>query len=108
MASISSRTHSRRSVAIWSLRLRPVWSLRPTSPIRSISARSMFMWTSSKSCAELELAGGDFAADFLEARDDLVTLVVRKDADLGKHVGVGDRAADIVGGRAVGRRSRFG
>ena len=30
--SIASRTQSRRSVETWSLRLRAVWSLRPTSP----------------------------------------------------------------------------
>ncbi len=45
----ASRVHSRMSVATWSLRLRPVWSLPPTSPTSSTSALSTFMWTSSRS-----------------------------------------------------------
>ena len=107
-ASIASRTQRRRSVETWSLRLRPVWSLRPTSPMRSISARSMFMWTSSSSWRNCELAGGDLVADLLQAGDDLVALVVREDADLGQHVGVGDRAADIVGVEAAVEAHAFG
>ena len=65
--SIASRTQSRRSVATWSLRLRPVCSLRPTSPRRSISARSMCMWMSSSSSSELEVALLNFLADLLQA-----------------------------------------
>ena len=37
----------RRSVITWSLRERPVWSFLPASPMRRVSADSMFMWTSS-------------------------------------------------------------
>ena len=48
--------------------------------------------------AEFELAGGDIPADLLQPGDDLVPLVVGEDADFGEHVGVGDGAADIVGG----------
>ena len=58
--------------------------------------------------AELELAGGDFVADLLEAGDDLVPLVVGQDAHLGEHVGVGDRAADIVGVQAAVEAHAFG
>ena len=43
------RSHSRRSVATWSLRERPVWSLPATAPIRRVSSISMLMWMSSSS-----------------------------------------------------------
>ena len=46
--STARRVHSRRSVATWSLRERPVWSLPPTLPTRSVSSVSRFMWTSSR------------------------------------------------------------
>ena len=46
--------------------------------------------------AELESAAGDLVVDLLEAGHDLVSLVVGQDADLGEHVGVGDRAADVL------------
>ena len=108
MASISSRTQRRRSVETWSLRLRPVWSLRPTSPIRSMSVRSMFMWMSSSSWRNSKLAGGDFLADLLQAGDDLVAFVVGQHADLGEHVGVGDRAADVVGVEPAVEAHAFG
>ena len=58
--------------------------------------------------AELEAAGGDFVADLLEASDDLVPLVVGEDADFGEHVGVGDRAADIVGVEPAVEAHAFG
>ena len=58
--------------------------------------------------AELEAAGGDFVADLLQAGDDLVALVVGQDADLGEHVGVGDRAADVVGVEPAVEAHAFG
>ena len=58
--------------------------------------------------AELELAGGDFVADLLQAGDDLVPLVVGEDAHFGEHVGVGDRAADIVGVEPAVEAHAFG
>ncbi len=48
-ASIAPRSHSRMSVATWSLRERPVCSRLPASPTRSVSRRSMLRWTSSRS-----------------------------------------------------------
>ena len=63
---------------------------------------------SSSSCAELELAGGDLLADLLQAGDDLVPLVVGEQADLGEHVGVGDRAADVVGVEPAVEAHAFG
>ena len=58
--------------------------------------------------AEVELAGGDFVADLLQAGDDLVPLVVGEDADLGEHVGVGDGAADVVGVEPAVEAHAFG
>jgi hypothetical protein len=61
-----------------------------------------------KILAELELAGGDFLADLLEAGNDLVAFVVGEDADFGEHVCVGDGAADIVGVEAAVEAHAFG
>ena len=63
---------------------------------------------SSSSWRNWKLAGGDFVADLLEAGDDLVPLVVGQDADLGEHVGVGDRAADVVGVEPAVEAHAFG
>ena len=41
------RSQSRRSRATWSLRLRPAWRLRPTSPMREVSSASTKEWMSS-------------------------------------------------------------
>ncbi len=38
---------SRRSVATWSLRLRPVWSFAPAGPAISVTRRSTAVWMSS-------------------------------------------------------------
>ena len=46
--------------------------------------------------AERECAGGDLVLDLLQAGDNLMSLVVGKDPDLGEHQSVGDRAADVV------------
>src|ERR1019366_8637931 len=46
-ASSSRLAYNRRSVAIWSLRLRPVCSLAPTSPAISVTLRSTAVWMSS-------------------------------------------------------------
>src|SRR5690606_2734219 len=43
----SRRAHRRRSVATWSLRLRPVWSLAPASPASAVTRRSIAVWMSS-------------------------------------------------------------
>ena len=48
-ASISPRSHSRTSVATWSLRERPVCSRLPASPTSCVSRASMFRCTSSRS-----------------------------------------------------------
>ena len=43
------------------------------------------------------IVGRDLSADGLQAGNDLVTLVVSQNANLGQHVGVGDGATDVVG-----------
>mmetsp|Transcript_23554 Transcript_23554/g.63391 ORF Transcript_23554/g.63391 Transcript_23554/m.63391 type:complete len:210 (+) Transcript_23554:1024-1653(+) len=43
----SSRIHIRTSVATWSLRERPVWSLPPFGPMSSVRRRSFAVWISS-------------------------------------------------------------
>ncbi len=50
-------SHSRTSVATWSLRLRPVCSLPATGPIRSVSRRSMALWISSSAAPASALCG---------------------------------------------------
>ena len=47
-----SATNSARSVATWSLRERPVWSLPPSGPTISVSRRSIAMWMSSSASSK--------------------------------------------------------
>ncbi len=58
--------------------------------------------------AELEPASGNVAADLFETGDNLVPLLVGEDAHFGEHVGVDDRAADIVGIEAAIEAHAFG
>ena len=44
-------------MATWSLRLRPVCSRAPAAPMRSVSTRSIAMWTSSSARSQRERAG---------------------------------------------------
>mmetsp|Transcript_7467 Transcript_7467/g.14687 ORF Transcript_7467/g.14687 Transcript_7467/m.14687 type:complete len:218 (-) Transcript_7467:230-883(-) len=44
------RSQRRVSVATWSLRERPVWSLPPTAPTNSVRRRSFAVWMSSSPC----------------------------------------------------------
>ena len=61
------RTNSARSVATWSFRERPVWSLPPSGPISSVSRRSTAVWMSSSASSKLELAALELAGDRVEA-----------------------------------------
>ena len=100
---MASRTQSFTSVTTWSLRLRPVCSLRPTSPSFAISARSMCVWMSSSAMENSISPRVDLGADLVERRDDLLGLVGGEQADLGEHPGVGLAGADVVRDRAGGR-----
>ena len=96
MRSIASRIQSRKSVETWSLRLRPVCSLRPTSPIRSTRARSMFMCTSSSSWRKTNLPASISRRISVKPRDDLLRLGGGQHPWRGQHPGMGDRAPDIL------------
>ena len=73
-----ARTNSATSVATWSLRERPVWSLPPTGPTISVSRRSIAMWMSSSSGRDLERVLVDLAADRVEAALDLGQVLVAR------------------------------
>ena len=59
------------SVATWSLRERPVWSLPASGPISSPSRRSIAMWMSSSALVELEAVLAHAGAHPLQAGVDL-------------------------------------
>ncbi len=59
-ASHWSRTHSRKSVATWSLRDRAVCSRPAGSPISAFSRDSTFMWMSSSAALNWNVAALDF------------------------------------------------
>ena len=67
IASISPRSHSRTSVATWSLRERPVCSRLPASPTSCVSRASMLRCTSSSVELPLEAAGFDLLRDLRHA-----------------------------------------
>ena len=88
--------HSRRSVAHWSLRLRPVCSLAPAAPAIAVTRRSIAVWMSSSLRHELERAGGQLGLDLVERGEDVVALVVGEQADVGEAAHVGARAGDVL------------
>ena len=102
--SIARRSHRRRSVATWSLRERPVWSLPATGPIRSVSAD-----------LEVEMdvlerrVPGDLAARRRPRRartgpsTSSSTSAVAQEAGPAQAADVGDRARDVVERPARGR-----
>ena len=53
-AIVARRVQSRRSVATWSFRDRPVWSLPATGPSRGVRAASRLRWTSSSAGSHVE------------------------------------------------------
>ena len=63
VASMASRTKRRMSVAICSLRERPVWSLRARAPISLVSSSSTKWWMSSACGAEATMAAPIWALD---------------------------------------------
>ena len=65
---------SRRSVATWSLRLRPVWSLAPASPASSVTRRSTAVWMSSSDGSEHEGVRRQLRLHRVERGVDRVTL----------------------------------
>ena len=76
------RHHRRSAVATWSLRLRPVCNLAPTSPISSVTRRSIAVWTSSSPGREGEHAVGELLLDHVQRVDQRCHLAVGEDAGL--------------------------
>ena len=79
--SISPRSHSRRSVATWSLRERPVCRRLPASPTSAVRRFSMLRCTSSSPTDHGEAAGVDLGADLAHAALDRVEVVAGDHAD---------------------------
>ena len=71
---------SRRSVATWSLRLRPVWSLAPAGPASSVTRRSTAVWMSSSDGTNANVPVGQLRLDLVEGGEHGVALVVGEDA----------------------------
>ena len=72
---MASRTQSLTSVTTWSLRLRPVCSLRPTSPSSLDQGLLDVRVDVFELDGELELAALDLGADVIEGGGDLLGLV---------------------------------
>ena len=64
--------------------------------MRSISARSMCRWMSSSSVLNSKLALLNLLANGLQALLNLSAFVGGQQAHFGKHLGMGDRRADVV------------
>ena len=75
------RRNSRRSSATWSLRLRPVCSLAPAGPARSVTRRSIAVWMSSSVGSEHELARLELGLDPVERGDDQRAFVLVEQPD---------------------------
>ena len=86
----------RVSVATWSLRLRPVWSLPATEPMSSPSLRSFAVWMSSSPSFTSNASAAHSAATASGAGDELVALRVGDDARLGERRGAALAAADVL------------
>ena len=94
--SVSSRSMRRRSVTTWSLRERPVWSFLPASPMRRVSADSMFMWTSSSAGFHSKLPASISASMLRSPLDDRRAFRLAQHPHLREHGGMGHGAGDVV------------
>jgi hypothetical protein len=95
----ASRTHSRKSVATWSLRERAVCSRAPAGPTISVSRASMLKWMSSSSRLKAKRPAA-ISRRSGRARHDRVRIGLADDALGGQHPGMRLRARDIVIGEA--------
>ena len=105
---MASRSHSRMSVATWSLRERPVCRRLPASPTSAVSRASMLRCTSSRSRDHDELAARDFGADRRHATLDVGQVGRGDDAGRRQHSRVGERARDVGFGEALVEVDRRG
>ena len=106
--SISSRSHSRTSVATWSLRERAVCRRLPASPTSAVSRRSMLRWTSSASSDQRkrpESISRSIAARprSIAARSRRVRMPCAA-----QHAGVGERSLDVILGQPPVEADRGG
>ena len=69
----SSLHQSRRSVATWSLRLRPVWRRAPAGPASSVTRRSTAVCTSSSVGAKANVPAASSAATWSSAASTAAT-----------------------------------
>ncbi len=83
------RHHRRRSVATWSLRLRPVCSLAPTSPASSVTRRSMAVCTSSSPAAKTKRPSATSSPTRSSAASRTVDLALGQHARRGRDPGRG-------------------
>jgi hypothetical protein len=88
------------SVATWSLRLRPVCRRLPASPTRAVRRFSMFRWTSSSSRFQLN-SPRSISPNLGHAAFDGGQVGGADDALAGQHGGMGQGAADVLGGHAL-------
>ena len=91
-----SRSHMRVSVATWSLRLRPVWSLPATGPMSSPSLRSFAVWMSSSPDFTSKASAAHSSATLPRPATSWSRSVVGDDARLRERRGVALAAADVL------------
>ena len=92
----ASRVQSLTSVATWSLRLRAVCSFRPTSPDPVDQGRLDVHVDVFALEDERELPRLDLRPDFRQTPHNLLAFVGSEQTDMGEHLGVRDRAPDVV------------
>ena len=94
------RVHSRRSVATWSLRLRPVWSLPPVVAGQLGDATLDRRVDVLVGSGEHERLVGKLGGDGVERGEDRVAFGRGDDPDLREHRHVGARSFDVLRGEA--------
>ena len=93
--SISARSQSRRSVATWSLRERPVCSRLPASPTSAVRRFSTLKWTSSRSRDQGNSPRAISPRIVFIPRSIAARSSRSEHAHRGQHPRVGQRAGDV-------------
>ncbi len=86
-------------MAIWSLRLRPVCSLAPTSPAISVTRRSTAVWMSSSSGLKTKVPGVQLPLHLVEGGQQHGHLVGGQQAPPPEAPHVGPGAGQVVEGQ---------
>ena len=84
------------SVATWSLRERPVWSLPPTGPTISVSRRSIAMWMSSSESSKEKVPASISAATESRPWSSVRSSSSVDDLELSQHAQMRLRARDVL------------